>query len=459
MMKKIQIGIAFVLFFCLSKVTAQETFCLTPQTSSNLNYFNKNKNFARVHNSYCLKIYFHVVRRSDGSGGQSLASVHQAINILQTDFNPIGISFAWDSSINYIDNTSLYNTPSSSVFQVDNHTDGIDIYLFDNTASAGGLANGVGESSEFYVSGSYWNPPNNPLVASSVISHEMGHVLFLWHTHHGTRYEGGDPNQCKELVDGSNASSCGDYVTDTPADPFLNFNVNVSNCVWNGSGTDANGDSYNPDTNQIMSYSHPDCMSHFSQGQGARARNAIATLPFLQQTVVDCGTNCLDDITITQNVNSGQTDNQQASNSITAINTINNGAIASYDAGNTVFLKPGFHAKAGATFRVFIAGCSQNANQKENLKEEIIDEDVAMDTDVLSPIKIYPNPTKGLFKISSEKMITHYMVLNQFNRILLDKKVSDNSIEVDIQHLSKGIYLVRLQLDSGEMITKKIIKN
>ena len=79
----------------------------------------------------------------------------------------------------------------------------------------------LGQSSEFWVSGSYWKSPNNPLTRSHVISHEMGHVLYLWHTHHGTFNEGGNDNPCPELVNGSNSATCGDYVTDTPADPHL----------------------------------------------------------------------------------------------------------------------------------------------------------------------------------------------------------------------------------------------
>lgn len=124
---------------------------------------------------------------------------------------------------------------------------------------------------------------NQSLITSHVISHEMGHVLFLWHTHHGTG-EGGNDNPCPELVDGSNSSICGDYVTDTPADPHIQFNVN-SSCQWLGSGTDANGDSYNPDEHNIMAYTTPQCMSYFTSLQGLRARNAIASLSYLQQTL------------------------------------------------------------------------------------------------------------------------------------------------------------------------------
>ena len=119
------------------------------------------------------------------------------------------------------------------------------------------------------------------LTKSHVISHEMGHVLYLWHTHHGTYNEGGNDNPCPELVNGSNSATCGDYVTDTPADPHLQFNVNQSTCEWNSSATDANGDSYNPDEKNVMSYTDINCMEYFTPKQGERMRNAITTLTYL----------------------------------------------------------------------------------------------------------------------------------------------------------------------------------
>ncbi len=76
-----------------------------------------------------------------------------------------------------------------------------------------------------------------------------------------------------------------------PADPHLHFNVNQSNCKWNGFDTDANGDSYNPDEKNIMSYTDVNCMKYFTPKQGERMRNAISTLPYLQQTITNC-TNC-----------------------------------------------------------------------------------------------------------------------------------------------------------------------
>jgi hypothetical protein len=118
------------------------------------------------------------------------------------------------------------------------------------------------------------------LLLTNVLAHEVGHCLGLFHTHHGT-IEGGP---CNELVNGTNCSTCGDYVCDTPADPFLNFNVN-SSCNWNGSGNDSNGDPYAPDTRNFMAYTLPSCMSNITIGQANRIKAAISSSTLLQSTI------------------------------------------------------------------------------------------------------------------------------------------------------------------------------
>ena len=297
MKTKIYILIILMTIFYTAKA---QTFCHTPNHSNNHFLNTMMRSSSLSDNSYCVKIYMHVIRRTNGTGGQTVSAVNQAFQILNDDFNPHDISFNWDDTIDYIDNTTIYNNPNfglttdgngninnpPQVFTTNNHQDGIDIYLFDDSINYGGLAYNVGFSSEFYVSGSFWESPYQSLITSHIISHEMGHVLFLWHTHHGTG-EGGYDNPCAELVNGNNSSTCGDYVEDTPADPHIQFNVN-SSCQWQGSGTDANGDNYNPDERNIMAYTTPQCMDYITPLQGSRARNAIATLPFLQQTVVSC---------------------------------------------------------------------------------------------------------------------------------------------------------------------------
>ena len=270
-----------------SKLSAQ-TICFTPETSSNSGYSEQ----IRAMNEdgpFYLKIYVHVIRRSDGTGGPTLEQIEQGLEFLDTDYNPHNIFFVHPCAIDYIDNDDYFEDTGDYIFEVNNHQDGIDIYLFDETATAGGKANGVGESSEFWVSGTFWLTPFGFLVPSHVMSHEMGHVINLWHTHHGV-----ESNGCEELVDGSNCEDCGDEVCDTPADTHLNFDVDADDCEWDDTDFDSNGDQLNPNTHLIMSYTHMDCMEYFTEGQGQRMRNSIAALQFLQDCLVT-------ELTITEN--------------------------------------------------------------------------------------------------------------------------------------------------------------
>jgi hypothetical protein len=77
-------------------------------------------------------------------------------------------------------------------------------------------------------------------------------------------------------VDGSNCSSAGDLVCDTPADPVLgSSNVDSGTCLYTGSATDANGDPYAPDPSQLMSYSLKHCRDNFSVESLARAQATL----------------------------------------------------------------------------------------------------------------------------------------------------------------------------------------
>jgi len=271
-------------------VKAQQDFCFTPETSNSAIYQSVLDN-AFNNGPFHLKIYVHVIRDNNGNGGQSVQDVEDALAYLDEDFNPHNIYFVWDCEINYIDNSFWFDGPKNNpngIFSVNNHADGIDIYLFPAIAnSIGGLANGVGESSEFWVAGT-WD--GIPVAQSHIISHEMGHVLFLWHTHHGCEQGG-----VWENTDGSNCSDAGDFVCDTPADPYIAFDVNENSCDWSGIAycqPPEPVNQYNPNTNLIMAYTYPGCMEYFTDGQGLRMRNSIATLPYLQNTIISdisCG--------------------------------------------------------------------------------------------------------------------------------------------------------------------------
>ena len=85
-------------------------------------------------------------------------------------------------------------------------------------------------------------------VTSGTFAHEMGHFCSLQHTFEGNG---------AELVDGSNCATEGDQICDTPADPFMPgapMTDFVKDCRFISLLVDANGEYFNPDLGNVMSY-------------------------------------------------------------------------------------------------------------------------------------------------------------------------------------------------------------
>ena len=119
-----------------------------------------------------------------------------------------------------------------------------------------------------------WIVMNNGCATNgSTLAHELGHYFNLYHTHQGvSAYLN---TYTKELVDGSNCGpNVGDELCDTPADPKLSSSCVNSSCVYTCIQTDANGDSYTPNPNNIMSYSQKYCRTFFSPQQIQRIQQS-----------------------------------------------------------------------------------------------------------------------------------------------------------------------------------------
>lgn len=198
----------------------------------------------------------------NGDTAVSASYVQQELDELNTAFfeNNTGIQFVLCGPIKFINDPSGQLATGSGSAPYGNYEKRGAIHLWNVITLFGpaGLANP--EQARIRLSG---------YEAIGSIVHEMGHILNLAHTH-----------SAGELVNGSNCATSGDFVCDTPADPGLSgANVN-SNCIYTGTATDANGDFYNPLTNNYMSYAPENCQNSFTQGQVERMTNYLNTTGF-----------------------------------------------------------------------------------------------------------------------------------------------------------------------------------
>ncbi len=216
-----------------------------------------------------IPVKAHIIRKSDGTGGLTVSELEDAIANANVIFSDALMEFTLADEIDYIDDDSFYHFKScdeNKLVNAHNVPKVINIYFADyikNTSNEDicGYTHTENRSNVIFMK-------NSCATNGSSLTHELGHFFSLIHTH------GLDNNKLtEELVDGSNSATTGDLISDTPADPMLT-SKNVNNfCHYVGCQTDANGDKFNPDTGNIMSYSMKGCRSHFSKQQLARMYN------------------------------------------------------------------------------------------------------------------------------------------------------------------------------------------
>jgi len=331
----------------------------------------------------------------DGSGGQTDAAIDAAFARLAADFNPHNIFFVRGCDVINVPVTQAQYSNFNifcDLWGAFQHNDGIDMFFgpAEGLNNAGGIASGIPGKS-LWVAGT-WTIGGGPfdVISSSIMSHEMGHCLGLWHTHHGTVPEGGvdcdnnelsDPDECCELVNGSNSASCGDYVKDTDADPlqwasfgipdpcvslnlYTDANIPCIHPVSQNVTADINGDVYTPPTDNTMSYQQRLlCINGFTAGQGERMRQIIATAPILQACLVQ--PNMVDVIINTNTTwttaNTPNNGDFLIEGNLTVMEgatlTINSGVRVRFGENSKVIIRPSARVRLSGTLTSM--GCSQ----------------------------------------------------------------------------------------------------
>lgn len=233
----------------------------------------------------------HIVRRSDGTGGFTLAALNQRMAFTNSHYllNGSGIQFYFAGNTpDYINNDQYYDAfPYTGGPAVDGRdaTNAMNQYYVINLD--GLFVNGIAyfpydnivSTRSFIVIGD----GSQPILGGHIVMpHELGHNFNLLHTHGPA-----NDSPTDELVtrgDGANCSYAGDQLCDTPADPFYvpggnNTIADANGCPQydpNNTARDANGNPYMPMLTNIMSYWFSRCGFDFTPGQHERIQQALA---------------------------------------------------------------------------------------------------------------------------------------------------------------------------------------
>ncbi|GER58460.1 hypothetical protein ULMA_05680 [Patiriisocius marinus] len=193
--------------------------------------------------------------------------------------------------------------------------------------------------------------------------------------------------------------------------------------------------------------------SQINLGHNKNTKLLPQLIPFQTQAL-----GCQENVPISQDVQQGQTDSQQASSTIIATNSIHNNAVAAYNAGLKITLSPDFHAEAGSSFRAFIEDCSAgrfHPNKATPSKNElsILNEK--------EQIVAFPNPTNGLIKIKSNRNVHSWNLSNHDGRTVSESNsnsIIQNEFSLNLETLKEGIYYLKIMLVNGNVVLKKLVR-
>lgn len=183
--------------------------------------------------------------------------------------------------------------------------------------------------------------------------------------------------------------------------------------------------------------------------------------------------NCKYSVVISSAINNTKGVEAKSTISSTSTITIGTSKYVAFDAGEAIYLQPGFHTSLSgdASFKAYIDGCG-NLFPYSNivqlppsgyLSNQSIFDSTPIDTDkdeetplyirddnfISEDISIYPNPTTGVFTIST-KQLEAGAVLEIYNPLGSNVKKAtldaNSNFQVDLSDQVKGIYFINIRI-------------
>ena len=267
--------IAFSLLLVTHFVQAQ--ICGTPQMPilERVEINQRNLQILQRGATKYIPITFHLVAATNGTGRIQEEDVFRQLHSLNNQYADQDVVYYIDR-LSYFDNDAVYNTPASSAARIqmrgrkDNNS--INVYITLNADSGSG---GPGQTLAYYDPQDDWIVSRKNQINSGTksLAHELGHFFSLPHPHAGwdcypyTDEDYGNPVTAEftipcdggggslpiELQNGSNCTTAGDRICDTPPDYNIGL-LHQNGCANNTSIKDKNGEVITPITTNYMSY-------------------------------------------------------------------------------------------------------------------------------------------------------------------------------------------------------------
>lgn len=232
-----------------------------------------------------LRVIAHIITSRDGSCSLADSDVRDAITHLNdvyrtngtgVQFNLVAIRTHVDDALAWVPACDSSETCSSARAAIwltrnlyaESPTTQCNLYFSCLRRNQWGGIAGVGSvpwsSGALTPSGGIWMNSLELGYKPHLAPHEMGHVLGLWHTHHGVSEVSACSDPCAEPVNGPDRDRSGDFASDTPATPknyycMPPYGADCNGATW-GDGQPEN----------YMGYGPPECTSLFTTQQVRR---------------------------------------------------------------------------------------------------------------------------------------------------------------------------------------------
>lgn len=80
------------------------------------------------------------------------------------------------------------------------------------------------------------------------------------------------------------------------------------------------------------------------------------------------------------------------------------------------------------------------------------------DVDLSPRLRVFPNPVQKTLYVESDQVISHIVLTNTMGMIVQTIIPTELSTGIDLSNLNAGVYMLRVELESGKSYTQKILK-